>query len=616
MGSFLLSLMAASLVGTMLFAILLILKPITGRLFSKTWHYYMSFVPVFFLLGGVGIVNMLARFIETRFTIFMAGMNADTAPPIVNFNEPLPIIWNTTSDNLPFIGQPLPYIVGSELLSSVASMEYLREISIILMLVWAIGVIFYIAVNVKEYCSYRHRLLQSSRIYTSVQSPVKVIISKEASVPMLMGFLKPVIVLPDMEFKNDEMEMILAHELAHHKRKDVWLKLVVLMANAIHWFNPAVHFLNRHINTLCELSCDEKVVMEMSMQERRLYGETILLMLQRRHAQRNLVCANSLCNSKKNMKRRLSDMMNTKKIQKSIVALSLFAALTIIGIGGAVAYGFSDNLPMDLNNNNLREITVSGVEIISISGIEINPIQSSSVPVIFLDSYTGANTPVGITTDLSDLRGFFTYDNIGAFRNSLLVKRVEARVLRLSELPVDWQDIDGPFIMINDNLEETGGMRMSPWLYQIDVEGDPNLLFLHSIMSSEHADQLWELWELLTINPNVQGINSLAITVLSFLTSDQFIQLLERYGEDLAVDFTVDFFSREADEILANLLGEYFESFMSAEKDLYNIMHNHEWNFAGEEHLKEWNDMSVRAYYQRYQLSGSILNYFMAELSN
>ena len=58
---------------------------------------------------------------------------------------------------------------------------------------------------------------------------------------MMTGFVKPRILLPDADFTTDELRLILKHELVHYKRRDLWYKGLVLAANAIHWFNPAVY---------------------------------------------------------------------------------------------------------------------------------------------------------------------------------------------------------------------------------------------------------------------------------------------------------------------------------------------------------------------------------------
>lgn len=80
---------------------------------------------------------------------------------------------------------------------------------------------------------------------------------------MVMGLWKPVVILPDIPLENKELDMILTHKLVHLKRRDFLVKLMVLLVKTVHWFNPLVYFLSRQLNTLCELSCDEKVVREM-----------------------------------------------------------------------------------------------------------------------------------------------------------------------------------------------------------------------------------------------------------------------------------------------------------------------------------------------------------------
>ena len=56
------NLLISTAVGTIVFLVVFVLKPLTWRVFSKTWHYYMGIVLVFFFLGGVAVVNMLAPF--------------------------------------------------------------------------------------------------------------------------------------------------------------------------------------------------------------------------------------------------------------------------------------------------------------------------------------------------------------------------------------------------------------------------------------------------------------------------------------------------------------------------------------------------------------------------
>ena len=56
---------------------------------------------------------------------------------------------------------------------------------------------------------------------------------------MTLGLLRPVIVLPP-EVPEADLPLILRHELCHIRRRDLWYKGVMLLANAVHWFNPLV----------------------------------------------------------------------------------------------------------------------------------------------------------------------------------------------------------------------------------------------------------------------------------------------------------------------------------------------------------------------------------------
>lgn len=73
-----------------------------------------------------------------------------------------------------------------------------------------------------------------------VKSSVELWISAEASGPMLLGFLRPKVVLPDCMLAQEKLEMIFRHELLHQRRHDCWYRLLMLLTQSVHWFNPLV----------------------------------------------------------------------------------------------------------------------------------------------------------------------------------------------------------------------------------------------------------------------------------------------------------------------------------------------------------------------------------------
>jgi hypothetical protein len=79
-------------------------------------------------------------------------------------------------------------------------------------------------------------------------------------VPKVVGLVKPTILVPMSALTGllpDEVEMILAHELAHVRRYDTWVNLVQRLAEAALFFNPALWVMSRRISSLREYCCDE-----------------------------------------------------------------------------------------------------------------------------------------------------------------------------------------------------------------------------------------------------------------------------------------------------------------------------------------------------------------------
>lgn len=79
-------------------------------------------------------------------------------------------------------------------------------------------------------------------------------------IPTVIGLLKPTILLPASAISGlsaQELELILAHELAHVRRYDMWINLVQRLAEAVLFFNPVVWYLSRRLSALREYCCDD-----------------------------------------------------------------------------------------------------------------------------------------------------------------------------------------------------------------------------------------------------------------------------------------------------------------------------------------------------------------------
>jgi|GEM_PF-1316899 len=119
-------------------------------------------------------------------------------------------------------------------------------------------------------------LLRELKRELGISRPVALKACSCVSSPMLTGLFRPAILLPPDVLTHDGLSFILKHELVHMKNHDLWRKGLVMLAAAVHWFNPAVYLMARSIDVQCELACDEMVLQGANLRQRRKYGETIL----------------------------------------------------------------------------------------------------------------------------------------------------------------------------------------------------------------------------------------------------------------------------------------------------------------------------------------------------
>ena len=101
--------------------------------------------------------------------------------------------------------------------------------------------------------------------------------SSLVNVPMVVGILKPRIVLPAIMEKHDKhLKYLIAHEKTHIRRKDNLWRLITIFITCIHWFNPFSWIILKYFFIDMELACDEKTIHNYSNEERMEYATTLL----------------------------------------------------------------------------------------------------------------------------------------------------------------------------------------------------------------------------------------------------------------------------------------------------------------------------------------------------
>ena len=165
---------------------------------------------------------------------------------------------------------------------------------------------------------------------------VSVYLSHKIQVPLTIGFLKPVIVFPVAlvnQLSLAQTEAILLHELAHIKRADYLLNILLSIIQSFLFFNPIIWLMGREINLYREQCCDDLVLDKTS--DTLAYAHALLQIETFRNAQLSLALA---ANDKKytllNRIKRITNMeINNPSPQNKLIVLLL--ALTTIGLSVA-----------------------------------------------------------------------------------------------------------------------------------------------------------------------------------------------------------------------------------------------------------------------------------------
>ena len=105
------------------------------------------------------------------------------------------------------------------------------------------------------------RGIQSRAVALADRRPVAV--SDEIHGPMAVGIRRPLILIPRglmQALSEDEMEMVVQHEIAHLERLDNWALVVQRVVEALLRWHPAVWWIGRRIELEREMACDDRVV--------------------------------------------------------------------------------------------------------------------------------------------------------------------------------------------------------------------------------------------------------------------------------------------------------------------------------------------------------------------
>jgi len=360
-----------SLTGGAVILLLFAIKPLIRHRLPKSAQYYFWLVALMALLIPISKMAVLPEQAENiapisistavERNVVSAAENADRvfAQFVNNFYQ--------TEHNTP----TTPNMVSPAYLA--ASRDYAAlamaapfptnifvSVTTILMFVYPWVVLLVLAVNLIGYAKFSRKLRKSyipvhrtefdllTELAQGKRIP-KIHRSTIAATPMLIGIFSPTIVLPNREYTKAHLHSILLHELTHMRRFDIAIKWLSLVACAVHWLNPLAWLARREIDRTCELSCDEIVIRNMGIADKKMYGNTLIDLATDAKLPRT-VLSTTMCTEKRALKERLTSIMKSKRHTKLAAFISMVIILAVVLAACTLGAGRNSNGSEEADN--------------------------------------------------------------------------------------------------------------------------------------------------------------------------------------------------------------------------------------------------------------------------
>lgn len=253
---------------------------------------------------------------------------------------------------------------------TISSLGYIQ----IIFIIWIIGFVYVFSKNVYNQIIFYKKMknitykitdlstincLKEEKQLLNIKRNINVFKVDGLSSPALINIFNSKIIIPDKDYDTKELKWIFRHELTHFKRKDNLLKLLLMIACSIHWFNPLVKILKVYFYDQCELSCDEKVLKKSNISDAKGYALALINTLKYKNNLKATMLHSQFNTNQINLiKRRIDGMINLKKRKKgilltiSVCAISAFSVITFnVNNKSNLAYA-NDSLPHQENKQN------------------------------------------------------------------------------------------------------------------------------------------------------------------------------------------------------------------------------------------------------------------------
>ena len=151
--------------------------------------------------------------------------------------------------------------------------------------------------------------------------------SNNITSPLLIGLLKQKLIVPtrfEQSYSQKQQELIIAHEICHYRRGDIYWNLLATTCLLLFWFHPLAWLAYTKFKQDQELSCDHQVLVSQSLNDKKQYALALLNTIGNKQSAGLLHLSFGKSGDKNIMLERIQQVQVNKKHNK-LAAISLFS---------------------------------------------------------------------------------------------------------------------------------------------------------------------------------------------------------------------------------------------------------------------------------------------------
>jgi beta-lactamase regulating signal transducer with metallopeptidase domain len=307
----------ASLQGTVLIVMIVLIQKILRRRLPVHWHYF---------LWSLLLIRLVVPWLpESKMSIFnFVPRSVQQGRIIESFSQsrshdPMGLYMYGRSAGAPQTTEK----------SEAFSVRFVRKLPAL----WLVGTVLltgYVLIrSISLWRTVKHErpitdseildLLEDCKMQMGVETILAVVVSDKIKSPALFGFVRPRLLLPQGMLETyglEELRYVFIHELGHLKQRDIYLGWLMALLQVVHWFNPLMWFAFGRMRADREMACDRLAISTMGPDEPPEYGRTIVSLLESFSQVRYLPSVAGILEDTCQVERRIKMIADYKKTQR------------------------------------------------------------------------------------------------------------------------------------------------------------------------------------------------------------------------------------------------------------------------------------------------------------